>query len=89
MGRTALSFRIVLAEDVSDDLGNVARLLAAIRNLDPINQPQDRQRPTNLLQELNSGAPERLNELLLLLRKKARSPLSSKRDFMIRLLMQR
>ena len=53
-----------MAEDVIDDLSNVARLLAAIRNLDPINQPQDKERLTSLLQELNSVALERLNELL-------------------------
>jgi hypothetical protein len=51
-----------LAEDVDSDLGNVARLLAAIRNLDPINQPQDRERLTNLLQDLNTNALVRLRE---------------------------
>jgi hypothetical protein len=53
-----------LAEDVNIDLGNLARLLTDIRDLDPINQALDKEKLTRLLQELSSDALERLKKQL-------------------------
>ena len=61
-----LMMDLTLAADVNSDLGNIVRLLTAIRCLeDPINQSHDREELKRSLQELSSDAPERLNDQLL------------------------
>ena len=58
-----LMMDLTLAADVNSDLGNIVRLLTAIRGLeDPINQSHDREELKRSLQELSSDAPERLND---------------------------